>query len=461
MEPAGLIVNHIRCQLHKEDLIRKVGISNDELRLLCVDCCLEGDQNQERYTLEDFMRQVIQAYSQIPKLQQLPDSTNEILATEDEIMADFSHHIEQEKEKVNAMIDKLRQSVYQKLEMKKRKLFADLEAQVKALEDVLSYYKKEVYFYKEGRHQHDDFKGPETIQTFETFFKEVSKISHATELQKLLQMHFENWDNGLALSGLKEDEAKTCIINGIRMMDYELLKRKASKPLISYGSNNESLDELLKNWDEQVDQAINALEIDLKNPVQAIKFQVRDSIFFDSVILEDSNEGKEMITNWVFETMEVDKGPLKLLYRGSRDGFSAVNFHQNCDNRGPTVVLIKSNYGKIFGGFTDASWNGYKGYSGNKHAFVFSVDRKAKYPIKFEDEQRAIYCNSNWGPTFGYGHHDIYIPDTFNTSEICESRFPSSYACCENVEKINYGSDFLAGAFKFSVAEIEVYSLEN
>ena len=33
---------------------------------------------------------------------------------------------------------------------------------------------------------------------------------------------------------------------------------------------------------------------------------------------------------------------LKLIFRGSEDGFESKVFHKNCDNQGPTVIIIKS-----------------------------------------------------------------------------------------------------------------------
>lgn len=45
------------------------------------------------------------------KLQQLPDSTNQILNTENEIIANFSHHIQKQRQQVNSIFDKLRQSI--------------------------------------------------------------------------------------------------------------------------------------------------------------------------------------------------------------------------------------------------------------------------------------------------------------------------------------------------------------
>ena len=48
---------------------------------------------------------------------------------------------------------------------------------------------------------------------------------------------------------------------------------------------------------------------------------------------------------------------LRLIYRGSEDGFTAAVFHSKCDKKGPTFLIIKSEFGKIFGGFTDIEWD--------------------------------------------------------------------------------------------------------
>ena len=53
-----------------------------------------------------------------------------------------------------------------------------------------------------------------------------------------------------------------------------------------------------------------------------------------------------------------EKCKWNLCYRASRDGWRAQDFHRYCDNKGPTVVLVKvSNY--IFGGYTDENWQGW------------------------------------------------------------------------------------------------------
>ena len=49
----------------------------------------------------------------------------------------------------------------------------------------------------------------------------------------------------------------------------------------------------------------------------------------------------------------------RLIYRSSEHGYTASSFHEYCDNvNGPTLVIIKSSEGWIFGGYTTQSWSG-------------------------------------------------------------------------------------------------------
>ena len=47
-----------------------------------------------------------------------------------------------------------------------------------------------------------------------------------------------------------------------------------------------------------------------------------------------------------------------LLYRASEHDYTAKSFHEHCDEKGPTLVIIKSSGGCIFGGYTTQSWSG-------------------------------------------------------------------------------------------------------
>ena len=45
-----------------------------------------------------------------------------------------------------------------------------------------------------------------------------------------------------------------------------------------------------------------------------------------------------------------------MIYRASEHGYTAKSFHNYCDDKGPTLVIVKSSRGWIFGGYTTQSW---------------------------------------------------------------------------------------------------------
>jgi hypothetical protein len=61
----------------------------------------------------------------------------------------------------------------------------------------------------------------------------------------------------------------------------------------------------------------------------------------------DLFEDSKIITNFsasfsIYSFFDLKPTTLSLLYRASRDGFSASDFHKACDNKGPTLVIIKN-----------------------------------------------------------------------------------------------------------------------
>ena len=71
--------------------------------------------------------------------------------------------------------------------------------------------------------------------------------------------------------------------------------------------------------------------------------------FEDSEILHPEHRGM------LFDMLPYPRSKWRLLFRASRDGFAAENFHSKCDNMGPTVTIVRSG-SSIFGGFTEAQW---------------------------------------------------------------------------------------------------------
>jgi len=144
----------------------------------------------------------------------------------------------------------------------------------------------------------------------------------------------------------------------------------------------------------------------------------------------------------------------KLLYRGSRDGFSAQNFHSKCDYKGPTVTVIKSTTGHLFGGYNADSWDSTSGWKTNPQCFIFTLTNPHGYPpTKFSyNHGNSSFCRSGYGPVFGgRSGCDIVVHENGNAATNY-TNFPYSYN-----DTLGKGKETFTGECNFTVSEIEVF----
>ena len=113
----------------------------------------------------------------------------------------------------------------------------------------------------------------------------------------------------------------------------------------------EDYNELIEILDRRtLNEFINEGIIDLDNENVHHFFFPLYSPFLRNTILfgqEYDDKLKEWVGNY----------KLKLLYRSSEYGYTGKSFHECCDDKGPTLIVIKSSEGWIFGGYTTKSWN--------------------------------------------------------------------------------------------------------
>ena len=149
----------------------------------------------------------------------------------------------------------------------------------------------------------------------------------------------------------------------------------------------------------------------------------------------------------------------QLLYRASQDGFEAADFHDKCDNKPNTLVVIKSTNGNVFGGYTEKNWNGNEIAKKDESAFLFSLINKKGQPLfmRCQKADQAIFCSKSSGPTFG-GGRDIYICDRSNEINVSYTNLGSSFKHPEFAHKSDEAKSFLAGTFIFKTSEIEVFT---
>ena len=146
-----------------------------------------------------------------------------------------------------------------------------------------------------------------------------------------------------------------------------------------------------------------------------------------------------------------------LLYRGTRDGFGANDFHSKCDDHDNTLTILKAKGNSfIFGGFASIKWNRKSGYRSDPSAFLFSLTNKDNRPCKIRQTNTnySFCCNSAFGPTFGYP--DLHICDLADTTAGSYSKLGFSY----QHPQPDQGNSYLAGSEYFQLSEIEVFKKE-
>ena len=200
---------------------------------------------------------------------------------------------------------------------------------------------------------------------------------------------------------------------------------KLNKIIEKFNFKNEFFENNLKYLKDQIDE-------------------INDNSFYSSILT--SIDEKNMISNWINPFTKIK---YKLLFRASQDGDSMETFHEKCDNKGPTLILIKSKKGKRFGGYNPLSWDSSYTYKNHPFTFLFSLDKKKKYNlIKGYEQYSTVAGNSYFA--FGIGH-DLYISDHC-TNNINSYSNPNTFDTTENEE--------LTDEKYFSVSDYEVYSVQ-
>ena len=138
-----------------------------------------------------------------------------------------------------------------------------------------------------------------------------------------------------------------------------------------------------------------------------------------------------------------------LEYKAFDSGDKAKIFHEKCDNLDMSLVLIETDQGVRFGGFTTKSWKGNCLIKFDNNAFVFSLDSNRIFDvIKNEPD---IGCYPKFRPVF-FGFPIRIYNDFFTKGGITCLR-GLNYEIKENYELNN-------GLQEYLVKDIEVYRIE-
>ena len=133
--------------------------------------------------------------------------------------------------------------------------------------------------------------------------------------------------------------------------------------------------------------------------------------------------------------------------------------HGRVDKQGPTVTVMTSKAGEVFGGYLSIPID--KTIQGKKtdyKAFLFSLSRNQKYPIK--NPSKAYQEDSNY--IFGFGKDDLQVKKSCEGSTLY---FGEDYNTSPYVEYSTFETDTMywlhkEKSYEFTPLEIEVFSIK-
>ncbi|CAJ1940396.1 unnamed protein product [Cylindrotheca closterium] len=159
---------------------------------------------------------------------------------------------------------------------------------------------------------------------------------------------------------------------------------------------------------------------------------------------------------------------LRCIYKASRDGWSALDFHNTCDGRGSGLVVVLTNSGKKFGGYNPVGWQSTDDYCASNAAFLWFEQggKGVKCPV-LPGGNAAVFDFATGGPQFGSS--DLIVgppkaavmggfagPDMEDTSINAGSLKTGSSAFCSAYEDVN---GWPRGSHRF--VEVEIYCNGN
>ena len=233
-------------------------------------------------------------------------------------------------------------------------------------------------------------------------------------------------------------------------------KKEKFKQIYESKDNSYLIDNLEKNTNYEIRLCSIYNDI-ISNYTQIYKIKTKN---FDSIILNETERGDEFL-NKLYEWTGYKQ--MELLYRGTRDGSRANEFHNKCDGQGPNICLIKNDKGNIFGGYSSISWTSDN--IGNFHpsngCFLFTLTNiHGKAPTKFPTtkNQQSTYHYMEYGPLFG--NNDIYIFNNYLNSKSITLFDNSTYSDILGKGKSVFTGDANNNNQDIIIKELEVFKLK-
>ena len=282
-------------------------------------------------------------------------------------------------------------------------------------------------------------------------------INFLLEKIKIMETNIKSLEENYKIEKAKNEyETKNLKENYIKEKEKHESEIKHLKENISSNqreiSNLKEYNIIYKNENKKLWEEINKLkEYHIK-----INQKEKQNNFFDSKIIESKDK-----INFIFDYIKQNDNSfkfnnIKLLFRGSRDGERTKTCHELCDNKQNVLIIMKSETGYIFGGYSKIGFktNKIPEYKIDNNCFLFSLNLKKIYPV-IKDRKVICHIGEEYGLCFysSLAFYDYFMTkkDNHNISESIKEWFNGF----EDKYEMNGGQNY------FKCDELEVFQLLN
>jgi hypothetical protein len=157
----------------------------------------------------------------------------------------------------------------------------------------------------------------------------------------------------------------------------------------------------------------------------------------------------------------IEEKNARLLYRGTRDGFTVANCHPLVKGHSNLVILVESTGGWIFGGYAHCKWpeNGWSGDPSQK-SFLFTLKNPHNVPprrfvMKSTKQANVLYCETSYLVWIGGSGAIGLMPGCDATSTSHNAGFEPSGTFVN--DSGHEGKTFFTGTDTYTVKEVEIF----
>ena len=222
-------------------------------------------------------------------------------------------------------------------------------------------------------------------------------------------------------------------------------------------SSNQILQEISSSSSPEISNLIKKVE-DLEKRMQDLESKIGDGKNIGALTSLDENDDGEKVFNSNIIKQKEEKVikswfntkilSAELIYDTTTDGDSLDDFRNKCYGQFPTLILIRTDMGFLFGGYATTAWK-ENGPISDYNSFVFSFNPDKKYNVTMP--RFALYgCNTQEKILFQFG-------------SLC---FRIENNCTKSGNNVIRGSgyekgliDLIKGDHKFRVSRLEVFKI--